>query len=96
MNFNVTEDPRESLNWRRHRSGCPYYRERWFVHSDPDKGEPMYQVFCMMDTPPETQDEQEKCLASKARCWRTAANAKRSRRSAPDIPVESVSRREPA
>jgi hypothetical protein len=33
----------------------------------------MYQVFCLMNTPPETLDEQEKCLASRTRCWRLAA-----------------------
>jgi hypothetical protein len=33
----------------------------------------MYQVFCLMNTPPETLDEQEKCLASRTRCWRLSA-----------------------
>jgi hypothetical protein len=33
----------------------------------------MYQVFCLMNTPPETLEEQEKCLASRTRCWRLAA-----------------------
>src|SRR5690348_2918934 len=42
------EHPSESMNWRRHRSGCPNYRERWFPQSDTDAGEPMYQVFCLL------------------------------------------------
>lgn len=33
----------------------------------------MYQVFCLMNTPPETLEEQERCLASRTRCWRLAA-----------------------
>lgn len=37
-------------------------------------GEPMYQVYCMEGTPPLTWEEQEKCLHSKTRCWRLAAN----------------------
>ena len=32
----MTEDPRENINWRRHRQGCPHYRERWFALSNPD------------------------------------------------------------
>jgi hypothetical protein len=66
----VREDPREHCDWRRHKNGCPYYRERWFPHSDPTVGEPMYQVFCLKNTPPISLEEQEKCLSSRTRCWR--------------------------
>jgi hypothetical protein len=33
----------------------------------------MYQVFCLMNTPPTTLAEQHRCLASRTRCWRLAA-----------------------
>ncbi|MBF6590934.1 MAG: hypothetical protein IVW57_10460 [Ktedonobacterales bacterium] len=91
----MREDPRESINWRRHRQGCPHYRERWFVESDPDIGEPMYQVFCSKNTPPETTEEQERCLASRARCWRLSA-APRNANPGVDIPLTQVRRRRPA
>lgn len=73
MTAELNEDPRERSDWRRHKNGCPFYRERWFPHSEPSAGEPMYQVFCLMNTPPETLEEQDKCLASRTRCWRLAA-----------------------
>jgi hypothetical protein len=95
VDYDLSENPRESVNWRRHRHGCPYYRERWFTHSDPEAGEPMYQVFCLMNTPPETADEQEKCLSSRTQCWRIA-EAKRKASAGVDIPVEQVRRRRPA
>jgi hypothetical protein len=75
----IREDPREHSDWRRHKNGCPHYRERWFPHSDPSAGEPMYQVFCLMNTPPETLDEQDKCLSSRLRCWRLVAAEARAR-----------------
>ena len=95
MEYSVREDPRESINWRRHRQGCPHYRERWFVESNPDVGEPMYQVFCAMNTPPETVDEQEKCLSSRLRCWRLV-EAQRKATQGADIPLAQVKRRRPA
>ena len=76
MSFGVNEDPRENINWRRHRQGCPHYRERWFALSNPDEGEPLYQVFCLMNTPPETAEEQERCLSSRTCCWRIAEAAR--------------------
>lgn len=88
------ENPRDGVNWRRHRNGCPNYRVRWFPDNDFQAGEPMYQVFCLMDTPPRTFDEQEKCLNSKTRCWRLAEAAKK--RSDGAIPLSSVKRRKPA
>ena len=101
----LSENPRDSVNWRRHRNGCPNFRMRWYPHSNPEKGEPMYQVYCLMNTPPQTFDEQEKCLNSKTRCWRLA-EAERKKRSndrnereqdaEAQIPVSSVKRRKPA
>lgn len=88
MDYSPRDNPITSINWRRHRSGCPHYRERWFPQSELRLGEPMYQVFCGMNTPPGTVEEQEKCLASKSRCWRLAE--------AQPIPVGSVKRRRPA
>ena len=63
-------NPSENSNWRKHKNGCPYYRERWFPGNDVAAGEPMYQVFCMQNTPPVTLEEQERCLHSKSCCWR--------------------------
>jgi len=62
----------------------------------------MYQVFCMRNTPPETWDEQDKCLGSRTQCWRIA-EARRATgatrtdadngESGVDIPLGSVKRR---
>ena len=87
----LRENPRESINWRRYRTGCPNYRVRWFPESDPAAGEPLYQVYCLMDTPPVTWDEQEKCLASSRECWRIAEA--RQHHLGADIPLSSIKRR---
>lgn len=55
----------------------------------------MYQVFCLMDTPPQTFEEQEKCLNSPRECWRIA-EARRNNEVVAGIPVSSVKRRKPA
>ncbi len=73
----LNEDPRTSINWRQHKNGCPFYRERWFPQNNLMAGEPMYQVFCMKDTPPVTSEEQDKCLHSRQQCWRLAEAAKK-------------------
>ena len=89
----LSENPAQSINWRRHRNGCPFYRVRWYANSDLAAGEPMYQVYCMMNTPPETFEEQERCLASRTQCWRIAdATDSQDAR----IPLNSVRRRKPA
>jgi hypothetical protein len=74
----LREDPREHSDWRRHKNGCPFYRERWFPNSDLAAGEPMYQVFCLKNTPPTTLAEQDKCLASRTQCWRLVEAAARA------------------
>lgn len=93
MEYGISEDPRESLSWRRHTRGCPHYRERWFTESSATAGEPIYQVFCLMNTPPTSVDEQEKCLSSRTRCWRVAEHPRKSTAGV-DIPVASVKRRQ--
>ncbi len=88
----IREDPRTGINWHRHPRGCPHYRERWLPDTDTRRGEPMYQVFCLMNTPPVTTEEQAKCLVSHNECWRLveqrraaagkAASAAKSRKEA--------------
>ncbi len=90
----IETNPSESSSWRKHKNGCPFYRERWFPDNDVMAGEPMYQVFCMKGTPPVTQEEEDRCLHSKSCCWRLAeqqapsSSAKR-RRVAKDQPLHS-------
>ena len=62
--------PAESINWRKHKNACPFYRVRWFPGNDVMAGEPMYQVFCLKNTPPVTLEEQDRCMHSKTCCWR--------------------------
>ncbi len=90
----LSDNPRDSINWRRHRNGCPHYRVRWFPDSDLAAGEPMYQVYCLENTPPETFEEQEKCLASRTQCWRIAEA--RRHNADPAVPLSSIKRRKPA
>jgi len=71
----LVENPSEHSDWRRHKNGCPNYRERWLPHSNLAAGEPLYQVFCLLNTPPTTLEEQEKCLGSRTHCWRLAEQA---------------------
>ena len=68
----IETNPAENCNWRKHKNACPFYRERWFPGNDVAAGEPMYQVFCMKNTPPVTSEEQDRCLRSKTVCWRLA------------------------
>lgn len=55
----------------------------------------MYQVFCGMNTPPGSVEEQEKCLSSKTRCWRLE-NQGAKRADQDPIPMSSIKRRRPA
>ncbi len=52
----------------------------------------MYQVFCGLNTPPNSIEEQEKCLSSRMRCWRLAEGAS----GAKPIPITNIKRRRPA
>jgi hypothetical protein len=88
----IKTNPSESPNWRKHKNACPFYRERWFPSSDVAAGEPMYQVFCMKDTPPVTLEEQERCLRSKTCCWRLAQGQQaRTKQSAKEETTTQVS-----
>jgi hypothetical protein len=71
----LKEDPGTSPNWRHHKNACQHYRERWFPENNLAAGEPIYQVFCTQNTPPVTNDEQDKCLHSRFTCWRLAGKA---------------------
>lgn len=69
----IEETPvRDRLDYRRHRGACPFYRENWTVESDAHGGEDqlLYQIICLWDTPPVTDEEQQSCLHSPTRCWR--------------------------
>ncbi|HEY7833846.1 MAG TPA: hypothetical protein VIG30_09775 [Ktedonobacterales bacterium] len=77
MSGELRDDPRQQSDWRHHKHGCPNYRERWLPHSDLEAGEPMYQVFCLLNTPPRTLAEQRKCLCSPTQCWRLAEAERR-------------------
>jgi len=70
------EDPRKSPNWRHHKNACPHLCMRWFPENDFAAGEPIYRVFCSMNTPPVTVEEQEKCLHSRFACWRLTEKAR--------------------
>jgi hypothetical protein len=85
----IETHPEENSNWRRHKNACPHYRERWFPCNDVS-GEPMYQVFCLKGTPPETLEEQEKCFRSKVGCWRLAQRNKQNQQSAEEEPMTTA------
>ncbi|HEX8981192.1 MAG TPA: hypothetical protein VF792_00350 [Ktedonobacterales bacterium] len=95
MNYTPCDNPITSINWRRHRRGCPHYRERWYSQSELQLEQPMYQVFCGMNTPPGSIEEQEKCLSSKTRCWRLENRAGKDamRANQDPIPMSSIKRR---
>ncbi len=73
---------KDNVNYRRHRGACPFYRENWTCDSDGDSstGQLLYQIICLMDTPPVTPEEQHKCLHSPTCCWRLAAQARHNGR----------------
>lgn len=55
---------KDNINWRRHRTACPNYREDWKVEDG------LYRCICLLGTPPETREEQELCMKSRHACWR--------------------------
>jgi len=71
----------DNPNWRRHKGACAHYRERWTSHNEPgDEGcVLLYQIFCLMDTPPETEEEQQLCMSSTHGCWRLKQGRARQR-----------------
>jgi hypothetical protein len=79
-NVQIPDNP----NWRRHKSACPYYRERWF-HED-ERGEDgllLYQSICLQNTPPLTVEEQDKCMQPRRTCWRLQEAMRASRKKKP-------------
>jgi hypothetical protein len=62
----------DNVNYRRHRGACRFYRENWSIDDDPNgsREQMLYQIICLMDTPPLTDEEQERCMHSVCRCWR--------------------------
>ncbi len=89
MTGTIETHPEENSNWRRHKNACPHYRERWFPCNDVS-GEPMYQVFCLKGTPPETLEEQEKCFRSKVGCWRLAKRNKQNQPASEEEPITTA------
>ena len=65
----------DNPNWRRHKGACANYRERWSVGAEiGDEGcRLLYQIVCLMGTPPETAHEQTQCMAATRGCWRLKA-----------------------
>lgn len=62
----------DNPNWRRHKGACLNYRERWSAADEPgdDGCRLLYQIVCLMGTPPLTSDEQKRCLSATHACWR--------------------------
>jgi hypothetical protein len=62
----------DSINYRRHRGACCHYRENWTSTEGRDGAgeEVLYQIICLMDTPPVTKEEQRLCMQSPNGCWR--------------------------
>ncbi|MGH2449164.1 MAG: hypothetical protein ACRDFS_11270 [Chloroflexota bacterium] len=58
--------------FRRHKGGCPYYRENWSHGEEQTRQGDMllYEVYCLKGWPPQSKDEEESCLCSDKRCWR--------------------------
>ena len=71
----------DNPNWRRHKGACPHYRERW--SSRDEEGDDgcvlLYQIVCLMDTPPLSADEQSLCMCSSSGCWRLREPGSRRR-----------------
>jgi hypothetical protein len=78
----------DQARFRRHKGACPYYRENW-VHGDeltPQGEHLLYEVYCLKGWPPESLEEQNKCMLSDRCCWRNKESHKVT-------PEESAARR---
>lgn len=63
---------RDEARFRRHKGACPYYRENW-ANGDQQtaQGESLlYEVYCLKGWPPETREDQDRCMCATQRCWR--------------------------
>lgn len=50
---------------------CPFYRERWIADDEDREGRLiLYDSICLQNTPPETLDEQDRCMEARGTCWR--------------------------
>ncbi len=75
--------------FRRHKGACPYYRENW-VHGEehtPQGETLLYEVYCLKGWPPESREQQDRCMCSATACWRNGESHRVT-------PEESVARRE--
>lgn len=81
----------DNPNWHRHRNWCPHYRERWSIGQEPDGqgGKLLYQIICLQNTPPETEEEQSWCMTMRTTCWRLQT-ARRSRKRTEADPAETA------
>ena len=72
----------DNPNWYRHKNACPLYRERWCVgeESDGRGGVLLYQIICLQNTPPQTEQEQALCMTPRRRCWRAKEEASAGKR----------------
>jgi hypothetical protein len=69
----------DNPNWHRFKTACPFYRERWMGGDEELEGLTLlYQVICLQNTPPETLDQQDRCMEARTSCWRLKA-ARRAR-----------------
>ncbi|HZT07883.1 MAG TPA: hypothetical protein VFC51_12690 [Chloroflexota bacterium] len=68
----ATDTIQDNPNWRRHKGACVHYRERWSGPEEPgdDGCRLLYQIVCLMGTPPLTADEQIRCMSAARACWR--------------------------
>lgn len=65
----------DNPNWRRHKGACVNYRERWSGGDEEgdDGCRLLYQIVCLMGTPPLTAHEQTRCMGATRGCWRLTA-----------------------
>ncbi len=64
---------RDQRRFRRHEGACPFYRENWIASEDQRNRKNeivLYEIYCLREFPPETVDEQHRCMAAETRCWR--------------------------
>lgn len=80
---------RDEARFRRHKGGCPYYRENWIQGEErtPQGELLLYEVYCLKGWPPDSREDQDRCMRSTVRCWRNAESHRVT-------PEESAERRE--
>jgi hypothetical protein len=72
----------DQARFRRFKDGCPFYRENWVNSGEahPDADIVLYEIYCLRDRPPVTQEEQDKCMRGRHGCWRLTPDLKPPRR----------------